>query len=94
MIAADETRHAELAWAIMTWCLDAGGDEVLAAVATRATRLGDELAPRVPDLPGIAPERLASYGLLDQETIGAVAAARIAATRARAAALDTRARAA
>ena len=84
MIAGDEESHAELAWAVLAWCLDAGGEPVRAAVAARAARLDAELAPRAPDFPGIAPERLAAHGLFDQGTIGRLAARRIGAVRERA----------
>jgi hypothetical protein len=33
MIAADEARHAELAWRVVAWAIEAGGDRVRAAVA-------------------------------------------------------------
>jgi hypothetical protein len=84
MIAADEETHAELAWSILAWCVDRGGDPVRAAVHARALRLGDELAPPAPDLGGIDPGRLAGHGLLTSDAIGAIAAARIAAVRERA----------
>jgi hypothetical protein len=87
MIAGDEERHAELAWSVLAWCLDRGGDDVRAAVEARAARLGDELAPPAADLGGIAPERLAAHGLLTSDTIGAIAVARIAAVRDRALAM-------
>jgi hypothetical protein len=84
MIAADEQQHAELAWAVLAWCLDRGGLAVRGPVAARIAKLDDELAPRAPDFPGLAPDQLASHGLFDQDTLGAIATARIAATRARA----------
>jgi hypothetical protein len=87
MIAADEERHAELAWSVLAWCLDTGGETVRAAVAARVARLTDELAPRAPEFPGLSPERLVAHGLFDQDTIGRLAAARIEAVRLRAAAL-------
>jgi hypothetical protein len=57
-------------------------------------RLDDELAPRAPEIPGIARDRLASHGIVDQDAIGAIAAQVIAAVRVRAASLldDTRQR--
>jgi hypothetical protein len=87
MIAGDEESHAELAWAVLAWCLDAGGEPVRAAVAARAARLDAELAPRAPDFPGIAPERLAAHGLFDQGAIGRLAARRIGTVRERALAM-------
>jgi hypothetical protein len=87
MIADDEERHAELAWSVLAWCLDTGGEPVRAAVAARAARLDAELAPRAPDFTGVAPERLAAHGLFDQDTIGALAARRVVAVRERALAM-------
>ena len=87
MIAADEERHAELAWSVLAWCIDTGGETVRAAVAARVARLTDELVPRAPDFPGLSPERLVAHGLFDQDTIGRIATARIDMVRGRAAAL-------
>ena len=38
-IAADETRHAELAWATVAWAVDVGGREVAEAVRAVAAEL-------------------------------------------------------
>jgi hypothetical protein len=84
MIAGDEDRHAELAWSVLGWCLDRGGEPVRAAVHARAVRLGDELAPAGADLGGIDADRLAGHGLLTTDAIGAIAVARIGAVRDRA----------
>jgi hypothetical protein len=84
MIASDEEQHAELAWSVLAWCLTTGGDDVHAAVAARTSRLSDELAPRAPDFAGVDRDRLAAHGLFDQETLGAVATARVAQVAARA----------
>jgi hypothetical protein len=84
MIAADEERHAELAWSVLAWCVDTGGEAVRAAVAARAARLTDELAPRAPDFPGLSRERLVAHGLFDQDTIGRIAVRRIDLVRRRA----------
>jgi len=48
-IAGDEARHAELAWAVIAWCLREGAVSVeeLRAIASRA---GGEAAPRDEDL--------------------------------------------
>jgi hypothetical protein len=86
-IATDEERHAELAWSVLAWCLEVGGAPVRGAVAARATRLSDELAPPAPDFSGI--EDLAAHGLFDQRTLGAIATRRIAAVQARALELVT-----
>ncbi|MFT5585200.1 MAG: hypothetical protein ACI9VR_002788, partial [Cognaticolwellia sp.] len=32
-IVAEESAHAELAWATLRWCVDQGGQEVLDALA-------------------------------------------------------------
>lgn len=55
VIAADETRHAELAWATVAWAIDVGGDEVAAAVRAVAAELrqaafADEAIASEPDL--------------------------------------------
>jgi hypothetical protein len=39
MIAADESRHAELAWDIVAWCAAAGGAVVRGAITDALTRL-------------------------------------------------------
>lgn len=82
MIARDEETHAELAWSVLAWCLETRG--VRRVVAARVAKLDDELAPKLPDLGGVSAERLATHGVLDQAQIGTLAAARIAAVRARA----------
>ena len=78
MIAHDERAHAELAWDVVAWCHARDPRRVGAALAERAARLDQELAPRVPPIPGIAPARLAELGLLDSDAVGALAAAVIA----------------
>jgi hypothetical protein len=45
-IAIDEARHAELAWAVLGWCLREGGEAVREAVAAAMRALPD--APRSP----------------------------------------------
>jgi hypothetical protein len=76
-IAADEARHAELAWKTVAWALEVGGDEIRGAVtevmreAARYTpEAGDPLAPEVRS--GV----LRAHGRLDR------AAARVATERA------------
>lgn len=86
MIARDEAGHAELAWDVLAWCLD-GDLGVARAVRARIAILDRELAPRLPDLPGLDPAALARWGVIDQDRLGAIAAARIAAVGARASAL-------
>lgn len=86
MIARDEAGHAELAWDVLAWCLTQ--DRSLhAIVADRVAVLDRELVPRLPDIPGAAPATLGRYGVIDQDALGAIAAARIAAVQARANAL-------
>jgi hypothetical protein len=72
-IVADEARHAELAWATVTWAARAGGAEVRAAIA-RA--LFDALAGgRGAPSPGAAaPGALEAHGRLDAATVARVAA--------------------
>ena len=86
-IARDEAGHAELAWDVLAWCLAEGGAPVARAVGARVELLDRELAPRLPDLPGLDPRALARWGVIDQDGLGAIASARIAATAARASAL-------
>jgi hypothetical protein len=39
VIARDEAGHAELAWDVLAWCLDVGGERVQRAVAARVDQL-------------------------------------------------------
>jgi hypothetical protein len=39
IIARDESSHAELAWQILAWCLEAGGEETRAAIHAELRRL-------------------------------------------------------
>jgi len=88
MIARDEAGHAQLAWDVLAWCLETGSDAVRTAVANRVEVLGEELTPRLPNMIGGIDERaLAAYGVIDQETLGDIANARIAAVQHRARAL-------
>jgi hypothetical protein len=85
MIAREETGHAELAWDVLSWCLDIGDDAVRTAVATRVEALAKEVTPRLPSTIRDIDERvLAAYGVIDQDTLGEIAAARIAAVQKRA----------
>lgn len=84
MIGDDEARHAELAWSVLTWALEAGGEPVQSAVALRVAKLHEELAPRAPDFAGLDVTRLLEHGLSDQGSLAAIAIRRIAAVRARA----------
>ncbi len=87
MIAKDEARHAELGWSVLAWCIAEGGEPVRARVAERTARLERELTPRLPDLAGTDVAVLRRYGVIDQDALGGLAAARIAATQVRARAL-------
>jgi hypothetical protein len=70
-IAADEARHAELAWRTVAWALAAGGAEVRAAVETAfASALGGRAAP---EAGGASPDpTLRAHGRLDTSTTAAV----------------------
>ena len=87
MVARDELGHADLAWDILTWCIDRGGPEVLEAVASRLDGLDREISDPVPELDGIPRDQLAEHGILDQELIGEIAARRLAAVKDRAASM-------
>lgn len=84
MIAREEAGHAELAWDILGWCLANGGEVVQRAVADRIEVLGEELVPRLPAISGVDDARLASYGVIDQSALEAIASARITAVQERA----------
>ncbi len=60
VIARDEATHAELGWSILEWCLDAGGAEVAAAVASTLQGLDRPTVPAAPA--GVDPEVAASHG--------------------------------
>ncbi|HTR49275.1 MAG TPA: ferritin-like domain-containing protein [Kofleriaceae bacterium] len=84
LIAREEAGHAELAWDVLAWCLEVGGEQVGRAVAARAERLEAELAPRMPAIEGIDDLTLARFGCSDQDALGQLAASRIGHVRARA----------
>jgi hypothetical protein len=86
MIARDEAGHAELAWDVLAWCLTRDAS-LHAIVAARVAVLDRELVPRLPDIPGASPPTLGRYGVIDQDALGAIAAARVAAVQVRARAL-------
>jgi hypothetical protein len=85
MIAGDEQTHAELGWSVLAWCLEHRG--VRSAVASRVAKLGEQLAPKLPELTAFSAEQLAAHGVLSQQQIGDIAAATIAAAKARATAM-------
>ena len=59
------------------------------AVARRIEALGAELAPRLPAIRGVEDAALTRYGVIDQDSLGAIASARIAAVQERARSLLT-----
>lgn len=69
-IAADESRHAELAWATVAWAIRQGGAEVRKRVAQTAHDIAQQL-----DAPAMAPSShdLARYGRLGPEQQARVA---------------------
>jgi hypothetical protein len=89
MIARDEHGHAELAWDILAWCLDRGDAAVHDVVASRLAALDRELSAPAPEfeLDGIPRDQLAEHGILDQETIGEIAARRLSAVKDRTASM-------
>jgi hypothetical protein len=58
---ADETRHAELGWRFIAWALDAGGEDVRAAVI-RAFSSFRPAPPRVEDLGAVSLDDYAAHG--------------------------------
>ena len=84
MIAREEASHAELAWDVLAWCLEQGDASLHRAVAARIDALDAEMSPRLPDLRGVDAAQLARFGVIDQDTIGALASARITAVKTRA----------
>ncbi len=87
MIAREEIGHAELAWDVLAWCLERGGADVRDAVAQRVDALAREVAPRMPAIPGVDDAALARHGVVDQDALGDIAHARLAAVQDRARAL-------
>jgi hypothetical protein len=68
-IAADEARHAELAWRTVAWALEVGGAEVRSA----CKRAFAEALSQEPDLTAAPPTHLEAHGRLDAVTLRAVA---------------------
>jgi hypothetical protein len=88
MIARDERSHAELAWDILAWCLERGGDELRRAVADAAAKLPEQGpgAYSPDDAPLVAaadPALMLAHGRVPAEEWPRIYAARRAATRAR-----------
>ena len=63
VIARDEASHAALAWDVVQWCCDRGGDPVRRAL-TAALRRGARLGPRRPRIPAALADALADHGWL------------------------------
>ncbi len=80
-IAADEARHAELAWRTVAWALREGGRDVRAAVE-RVVTMGGPRPPQPPrpsqTPPSEASRALPGHGLLDAATLAQVVAAAMA----------------
>jgi hypothetical protein len=74
-IAADEARHAELAWRAVAWAMSAGGEEVRAVVAQAFAEAASGL-----DVGGVAEEEraLEAHGRLGWATAVGVAASALA----------------
>jgi len=75
VIAADETRHAELAWRTVAWCVRAGGAPVRRAVSDAVRALGDGGAVPGPfeDVPaGADAAAWRAHGRLDAVTTARV----------------------
>lgn len=75
VIAADETRHAELAWRTVAWCVRAGGERVRRAVsdAVRAMADGGAMPGPFEDVPaGVSAAAWSAHGRLDAATAARV----------------------
>ncbi|HEU4728622.1 MAG TPA: ferritin-like domain-containing protein [Kofleriaceae bacterium] len=92
MIARDEVRHAELAWDILAWCVETGGEPIRAAVQARVEGvdrafgrdLGRDLARAIPGGPSGSASTLARFGVVAQDHVRELALARIAGVQDRA----------
>ncbi len=77
-IAADETRHAELAWRFVKWAVNEGGDDVKRAVALAVERAIDAtLAMELRSYDGIDLDAWHAHGRLTCAESRAIAAATI-----------------
>jgi len=63
-IAADETRHAELAWRTLRWALDSGNAELARAVREELGAALDEPAPAVEEAGTLEEAALLDHGLI------------------------------
>ncbi|MCA8921248.1 MAG: hypothetical protein KDD82_05530 [Planctomycetes bacterium] len=72
IVGADERTHAELAWSVLTWCLDQSGDVLRARVAAEAERLPRAVAPQGPRA---LAEQQRDHGQLSQDERQALYAA-------------------
>lgn len=66
VIAADETRHAELAWRALAWLLEIGGEPVARAVEQVFNRPLDQ-GPREAPIDGVDAALLAAHGCLSPQ---------------------------
>jgi len=77
-IAADEARHAELAWKTVAWAVEAGGKEVRAAVArTLFEALAGSRRARETPHP-TSPTSMERHGRLDTASVASIAASAMA----------------
>jgi len=65
VIAADEARHAELAWRTLRWALEIGGAEVRAAARAAFAATAPRPADEALAIPGDTAVRLRARGVLD-----------------------------
>jgi hypothetical protein len=63
-VAADETRHAELAWRTLRWALDSGDAELARAVREELALALDEPAPGVEPAGALGEDALLAHGLV------------------------------
>jgi len=84
MIAVDETRHAELAWDVIAWCLQEDAPAVAAHLQSAIAALPSRKTPQLPPLPGISDERFEELGFVSQPRLEVIVGQVIATTMARA----------
>ena len=79
----DEAEHAELAWAVVVWCLQVGGGPVRAALLDEAKNLDDHRAAALPKEAPLSADRARALGLPDPALAERLAKAGVAEVRAR-----------
>ncbi|MBK9645467.1 MAG: ferritin-like domain-containing protein [Deltaproteobacteria bacterium] len=82
-IAADEAEHAELSWAVVAWCLKAGGGPVREALLEEAKTLDDHRAAALPKEAPLSPARARALGLPDPALADTLSKAGVANVRSR-----------